>query len=235
MGNRPYRCHPLGAAQSQNERVTQDPVVPQGQGRAAVLFAVITSALAVRAAVLLATELSRPAYIMPGWVVVVAAICVVLTMIGGAAAARRRRITPWLAPVITTVLLLASLEVFIVAVPLALILLVLIAARALRRILGRIPFDQTVGAPGLLLTVGLVPLFLLIFLGRPVVECTPGGVSSSIPVWAWFGNSVIGGPVSGSASGSSDSIVSRGTETVGGTTYSWICRDSTVVQFTPHL
>ena len=109
-------------------------MVAQGQGRAAVLLAVITSALAVLAAVLLATELSQPAYIMPAWVVVVAAICVVLTMIGGAAAARRRRVTPWLAPVITTVLLLASLEVFVIAVPLALILLVLVAVRALRRV-----------------------------------------------------------------------------------------------------
>ena len=199
-----------------------------------MLFAVISSALAVLAATLLATELSQPAYIMPVWVVVVAAICVVLTMIGGAAAARRHRATPWLAPVITSVLLLASLEGFVVAVPLALILLVLIAVRPLRRVLGRIPFDQTVGAPGLLLTVGLVPLLLLIFLGRPVVECTPDGVSSSIPVWAWFGNDVVGGPVASSASASSDSIVSRGTETVGGITYSWICRGSTV-QFTPHV
>ncbi len=200
-----------------------------------MLFAVITSVLAVLAAVLLATELRQPAYVMPAWVVVVAAICVVLTVIGGAAAARRRRVTPWLAPIITTVLLLASLELFIVAVPLALVLLVLIAVRPLRRVFGRIPFDLTVGAPGLLLTVGLVPLFLLIFLGRPVVECAPGGVSSGIPIWAWFGNGVVGGAISSSGSGTSDSIVSTGTETVGGTTYSWICRGSAIVQFTPHL
>jgi hypothetical protein len=198
-----------------------------------VALAVSTSALAVIAAVVLAARLSQPAYIMPVWVVVVAAICVALTVIGGAAAARRRRVTPWVAPLVTGVLLVASLELFIVTVPLTLILLVLITVRAVRRGLGRIPSSQRVGAPGFLLTVGLVPLFLLIFLGRPVIECTPGGGSSALPIWAWFGNS---GPNSSgsfdSASGSSQQSTATGTETVGGTTYSWVCHGSTVVQFT---
>jgi hypothetical protein len=206
-------------------------VVQTGQGKAAVALAISTSALALLAAVVLATRLSQPAYIMPIWVVVVAAICVVLTVIGGAAAARRRRVTPWVAPVVAGVLLLGSLELFIVTVPLALILLVLVTVRAARRSLGRIPADQSVGAPGFLLTVGLVPLFLLIFLGSPVIECTPRGGSSAVPVWAWFSDGA-GSSGSVSGSGSSDPSVSTGTETVGGTTYSWVCHGSTVVQFT---
>ena len=210
-------------------------MVQSTHGRTAVALAVTTSALAVLAAVVLATHLSQPTYVMPTWVVVVAAICVVLTVIGSAAAARRRRVTPWLAPVVTGVIAVASLELFILAVPLALILLVLVTVRALRRVSGRIPGDQSVGAPGFLLTIGLVPLFLLIFLGRPIVECTLGGGSSAVPVWAWFGSG--GGSSNGismSASGSSDLSASSGTETVGGTTYSWVCHDSTVVQFTMH-
>jgi hypothetical protein len=198
-----------------------------------VALAVSTSALAVLAAVVLAAELSQPAYVMPIWVVVVAAICVVLTVIGGAAAVRRRRVTPWLAPAVTGVLLVASLELFVLTVPIVLILLVLVIVRLVRRVSGRVPGDQSVGAPGLLLTVGLVPLFLLILLGRPVIECTLGGGSSALPVWAWFGNgrgSSNAGSVSGS--GSSDLSVSSGTETAGGTTYSWVCHGGTVVQFT---
>src|SRR4029077_10487741 len=132
------------------------------------------------------TESRQPAYIMPIWVVALAAICVVLTVIGGGIAVRRRRVTPWLAPLVTGVLLVASLELFVITVPLLLLLLVVTSVRAVRRGLGRIPVDQSVGALGSLLTAGMVPLFLLIFLGGPVVQCIPGGASSGIPVWAWF-------------------------------------------------
>ena len=196
-----------------------------------VALAVITSALAALAAVVLGTEFRQPAYIMPMWVVALAAICVVLTVIGGAVAVRRRRVAPWLAPAVTGVLLVASLELFVLTIPLLVLLLVLISVRAVRRGLGRIPADKSVGAPGFLLTVGLVPLFLLILLGRPVVECTSGGVSNAIPVWAWFASGV-GGSVSGSGSGSSNSIVSSGVETSSGTTYSWVCDGSNVLHFT---
>lgn len=203
--------------------------------RAALALAFGTSALAVLAAVVLARDLSQPTYIMPVWVVVVAAICVVSTMSGGGAAVRRGRLTPWLAPVVTAFLALACLEVFTLAIALALILLGLVTVRALRRVSGRIPRVQSVGAPGFLLTVGLVPLLLLIFLGRPVVECSTGGSSNAVPVWAWFGTgSGFNVNVSGSGSGSSDSTVSTGTESIGSTTYSWVCDGSTVAHFTTH-
>ena len=107
----------------------------------ALVLAVTTSALAVFAAVVLANQLSQPAYIMPIWVVVAGGSCVVLTVIGGAAAARRRRVTPWLAPLVVGVLLVASLELFVITILVALILLVLISARAVRRLLGGIPPD----------------------------------------------------------------------------------------------
>ncbi len=207
-------------------------MVQRSHRRAAVALAAGTSALAALAAVVLTTRLSQPAYLMPAWVVVVAAFCVVLTVIGGAAAARRRRIIPWVAPVVTGVLVVASLELFIVTIPLALILIALITVRVVGRRSGRIPADHTVGTPGVLLTLGLVPLFLLLFLGRPVIQCSPGGGTSAVPVWAWFNDGGGGSSGSASGSGSSDTSVSTGTETVGRTTYSWVCRGSTVVQFT---
>jgi hypothetical protein len=194
---------------------------------------VSTSALAALAAVVLGTESRQPAYIMPIWVVAVAAICAVLTVIGGAVAVRRRRVTPWLAPAVAGVLLVASLELFVITIPLLLILLILISVQAVRRGLGRIPADQNVGAPGFLLTIGLVPLLLLFFLGGPIVECMSGGSSSGIPVWAWFANGAgVSVSVSGSGSGSSNSSVSTGTENANGATYSWVCNGSNVVQFT---
>lgn len=201
--------------------------------QAALALAVSTSAVAAFAAVVLGTRFSQPAYIMPIWVVVVAAICVVPTVIGGAVAARRGRASPWLAPAVISVLAVASLELFFVVIPIALILLLLLMVRARRLASARSPGDQRVGVPGFLLTIGLVPLFLLIFLGSPVVACTTDGSSNASPIWAWFGS---GGSflasVSGSSSGSSDSSVSTGTETVGATTYSWVCNGSTVVRFT---
>jgi hypothetical protein len=212
--------------------VSHDPVVRPSRRWPSVVLAVTTSALAVLAAVVLATEFSQPAYIMPIWVVVAAGICVALTVIGGAVAARRRRVSPWLAPVVVGVLLVASLELFIITIPLALMLLVLISVRSVRRVRSRIPADQRVGAPGVLLTVGLVPLFLLLFLGRPVIECTPGGGNSGIPVWVWLGNGVGSAGGSASVSGSSDSNLSTGTETADGTTYAWVCHGSELVQFT---
>jgi hypothetical protein len=75
-------------------------------------MAVSTSALAVLAAVVLATDLTKPAFIMPIWVAVVAAICVVPAVIGGAVAVRRGLITPWVAPAAVSVLAVASLELF---------------------------------------------------------------------------------------------------------------------------
>lgn len=198
-----------------------------------VALAASTSALAAVAAVVIGTESRQPAYIMPIWVVAVAAVCVVLTVIGGAVAVRRRRVSPWLAPAVTGVLIVASLELFVITIPLLLILLILISVRAVRRGLGRISADQSVGAPGFLLTIGLVPLFLLIFLGDPIVECMSGGSSSGIPVWAWFANGAgVSGSVSGSGSGSSNSSVTTGTETANGATYSWVCNGSNVEQFT---
>lgn len=217
------------------EKVHQAPTVQVARKPAALAMAAITSALAVGAAVRLAIELAQPAYIMPVWVVVVAAICVVPTVIGGAVAARSGRVTPWLAPLGVIFLLVGSLELFIFIVPIALILIALIVLRAVRRREGLVPWTLNVGAPGLLLTIGLVPLFLLIFLGSPVVACTSDGSSSAVPVWEWFasGNGYFGG-VSGFASGSSGSTISTGTETFGGTTYAWVCDGGTVTHFTTH-
>ena len=215
------------------EKANQAPGVQVTHQRAALAMAAITSALAVGAAVRLAADLAQPAYIMPVWVVVVAAICVVPTVIGGAFAARSGRVTPWLAPLGVSILLVAGLELFIFIVPIALILIALVILRAVRRGERLVPWTLSVGAPGLLLTIGLVPLFLLIFLGSPVVACTPDGSSSAVPVWEWFaGGDGYFGSVSGSASASSGSTISTGTETFGGTTYAWVCDGSTVTHFT---
>jgi hypothetical protein len=214
-------------------KVHQGPAGQVTHHRAALAMAVITSALAVLWAWDLTTDFGQPAYIMPIWVVVVAWLCEIPTVIGGAVAARSGRVTPALAPLGVSVLLVASLELFVFVIPIAVIVIALLILRAMRRAERLVPWTLSVGVPGLLLTIGLVPLFLLVFLGRPVVACTPGGGSSAIPIWEWFSSdSGFFGTVSGSSSGSSDGAVSTGTETVGGTTYAWVCDGSTVTHFT---
>lgn len=197
------------------------------------MLAVGTSAVAVFAAVTLGIRFTHPAYIMPLWVVVIAGTCVVPTAVGGLIAVRRGRAAAWLAPALVSALAVASLELFVFVIPIAVILLLLFIVRARRLASTRGPGERGAGIPGVLLTIGLVPLFLLIFLGSPVVACTADGESSASPIWAWFGGdgSVLSGE-SGSSSGSSDSSVSTGTETVGATTFSWVCKESTVVRFT---
>ena len=213
--------------------MVEAPVVQSTHRRAALVLAVSTSAIAAFVAAVLGTRFSQPAYIMPIWVVVVAAICVVPTVIGGAVAVRRGRAAAWLAPALISLLAIATLELFVFVIPIALILLLLFVVRARRLASTRGPGEHGAGIPGLLLTIGLVPLFLLIFLGSPVVACTTDGESNASPIWAWFGSdgSFLSSE-SGSSSGSSDSGVSTGTETVGATTYSWVCNGSTVVLFT---
>jgi hypothetical protein len=138
-----------------------------------------------------------------------------------------------MAPAMTSALLVATLEAFFFVILMALLLLGLVIVRAARLSRGWMPRADA-AFPGFLLTVGLVPLFLLMFLGRPVVECTTDGGSSAIPIWAWFGSGGIPSSVSGSSSQSLENSVSTGTETVGATTYSWVCNGSTVTHFTTH-
>jgi hypothetical protein len=153
--------------------------------------------------------------------------------VGGLIAARRGRAAAWLAPALISVLAIATLELLVFVIPIALILL-LFVMRGRRLATTRGPGEGGAGIPGLLLAIGLVPLFLLIFLGSAVVACTTDGSSNAIPVWAWFGNSGILSSESGSSSGSLGSSVQTGTETVGAVTYSWVCNGSNVVRFTTH-
>jgi hypothetical protein len=77
---------------------------------------------------------------------------------------------------------------------------------------------------GLILTLGLVPLCLLVLLRGPVVDCMSNGVDGGSPIWAWLGSLGTGAGMSESGSSmSSDLNQTTGSVTVGGTTYSYVC------------
>lgn len=152
-----------------------------------LVFASLTILLAVAAAGEIAVEWAQPAYIMPWWIVAIGLAAALAAVAGSVMAARRHRLKPWIAPALTAIIVLAELEL-IILLPLLLIVLVALAVRAWRRTTGRAPLSDAIGAPGFLLSAGLVPLMLLLLLGGPVAECFAGGEGSSAPVWTWGDN-----------------------------------------------
>jgi hypothetical protein len=84
---------------------------------------------------------------------------------------------------------------------------------------------------GLVLTLGLVPLCLLVLLRGPVVDCTSNGVDEGSPIWMWLGSLGTGAGIAGTASTSSDLDRTTGSVMAGGTTYSFVCVGPKLAQF----
>lgn len=196
------------------------------------------SAFAVWTAVVIGQHWRQPNYAMPMTVVVIAALCAVLTATGAGMATRRGDMArSWLTVLTTLLFLWGFLTIFSIGIGL------LIAAVGLLVVRVRLPAVHPVGhlnvgiGAGLLLALGLVPLTALAISG-PVVECTAGGVQSSVPMWSWFS------PASGRSSSGGNSLNAHGEEspsgtqrttgrvTVGGTTYAYTCTDNHLTRFT---
>jgi hypothetical protein len=202
----------------------------QTLGAALVL---ITTCGGVLLTVILEARRQQPAYAMPVMVVVIAGLCVALIAIGGVLAMRARCVTPWLAPVVAMALVFGFLVAGTLIVAPVVVLVLLLSRyspwtdRSARRRLSH-------GAAALL-TLGMVPLGLLA-MDRPVVECLPPGVSSSAPVWTWFGAGSVSGMTSMQSGGLSNSSSgpqrSAGSITEGGMTYFYTCAGDRLSQFT---
>ncbi len=197
-----------------------------------VALGLLAVAFAARTVLVIAQERGEPNYAMPVPVVAVAVFCGVLTVVGAYVAARDTNgLRPWLTVLAALLFLWGFLTMFSIGLGL---LLAAVATLLIRlRLADHQPLGERhlpVGA-GLLLSAGLVPLSALSISG-PVVECTPGGVQSSVPVWA----------VLGSASGqtwvtsSAASVASRraaGHVTVDGDTYAYTCTNGRLTSFQP--
>ena len=195
------------------------------------LLALATSGLAILLAIVLGIRWRQPAYVMPLAIVVVGALCALLTAFGGAMAVLRGQVTPWLAPPVTLILIYGFLAVGVLVIVPVLVLLLLVNRRVRRVQVVRTSSSRAGSA--LLLTLGLVPLCVLVLLGEPVVECMSQGVETSTPIWSWLGN--LGAGETGSVSSSSSAPGrSGGSVTEGGTTYSFLCLGTRLVQFASH-
>ena len=186
-------------------------------------------AFAARAAVVIGQEWREPNYAMPVSVVAVAAFCGVLTMVGAYVAARDTNgLRPWLTVLTALLFLWGFLTIFSIGLGL---LLAAIASLVMRlRLVDHQPLGGrhfVIGA-GLLLSVGLIPLSALSISG-PVVECIPGGVQSSVPIWTLFGAASGRGGMT--SSGSVSSQQAAGHVTVGGTAYGYTCTDGRLTSF----
>jgi hypothetical protein len=207
----------------------------KGAGHAAqvlaALLALCTTALAILLAALLVIWWRQPAYVMPFWVVLAGCLCAGLTGIGGFLATRRGQVTSWLAPTIT----LAALLGFLVAGTLVLlpvmVVLLLVANHRGHRV-PAIPQPRRRVSAGLVLTLGLVPLCLLVLLRGPVVDCMSHGVDEGSPIWMWLGSLGTGAGIAGTGSSTSaDLNQTTGSVTAGGTTYSFVCVGPKLAQF----
>lgn len=207
----------------------------------AAILAVATCTLAILDAVVLTVHWRQPAYVMPFSVVVIGCLCVALTLMGGVVAVRHGHPSAWLAPLATVVFLIGFLELFIFVVVPALVIGILVRLLVSnRRRLHKGDERAVATSPwgkrsALLLTLGLVPLFLLALLGQPVVECSSSGESSSTPIWLWpggFGSGSFSGSTSGGFSNTATPVETSGTATLGNTTYSYVCDGSHLVSFT---
>ena len=195
------------------------------------LLALCTSALAILSAILLGIWWGQPAYVMPFWVVLAGGLCAALTGIGGVLATRRGQATSWLAPTVT----LAALLGFLVAgtlVLLPVIVVLLLVANHRGSTVPATPRPRRHVSAGLVLTLGLVPLCLLVLLRGPVVDCMPNGVDEGSPIWMWLGSLGTGAGIAGTGSStSSDLNQATGSVTAGGATYSFVCVGPKLAQF----
>jgi hypothetical protein len=195
------------------------------------LLALCTSALAILLAILLGIWWRQPAFVMPFWVVLVGSLCAAMTGIGGVLATRRGQATSWLAPTVTLAALLGFLAAGTLVLLPVIVVLLLVAKHRGRRVPGT-PRPRRYVSAGLVLTLGLVPLCLLVLLGGAVVDCMSNGVGGVIPIWMWVGSFGTGAGMSGGGSStSSDLNQTTGSVTAGGTTYSYVCVGPKLTQF----
>jgi hypothetical protein len=195
------------------------------------LLALCTTALAILLAILLGIWWRQPAYVMPFWVVLAGCLCAGLTGTGGVLATRRGQVTSWLAPTVTLAALLGFLSVVGVLVLLPVMVVLLLVANHRGHRVPAIPQAKRRVSAGLVLTLGLVPLCLLVLLRGPVVDCTSDGVDEGSPIWMWLGSLGTGAGIAGTASTSSDLNQTTGSITAGGTTYSFVCVGNKLAQF----
>jgi len=197
-----------------------------------VALGLLVIAFAARTAVVIGQEWREPNYAMPVSVVAVAAFCGVLTMVGAYVAARDTNgLRPWLTVLTALLFLWGFFTIFSIGLGL---LLAAIACLVIRlRLAGHQPLVQRhfLLGSGLMLSAGLIPLSALSISG-PVVECIPGGVQSSVPIWTLFGSA--SGRSGMTSSGSSvSSQQAEGRVTVGGTTYGYTCTNGRLTSFQP--
>src|ERR1700736_3623437 len=190
---------------------------------------IAAAAVAVFVLVLLIERQGALGYGMPLAVLVIAYVCVPLTLEGALLAMRRRLpLTPWLTLLTTLLLTFAVVTIFSIGVIfLAAGIISLVARVRIRATQPSQTWRSRIGA-GFLLSLGFAPLSLLAIQG-PIVSAMTGGVSSSTPLWPWFGG--LGGVGMSSGSGSSESNQITGTVTAGGTTYSYVCVGDQLIQF----
>ncbi len=197
-----------------------------------VALGLLAIAFAARTAVVIGQEWREPNYAMPIWVVAIASFCGALTLVGAGAASRGGRgLRAWLTVLTAELLLWGLLTIFSVGLGLLLAGIACLVVRLRLSVHRPLVRRHLVVGAGILLSVGLIPLSALSISG-PVVECLPGGVESSVPVWTLFGSGGGSSPMTSSGT-SVSSQQSAGHVTIGATTYGYTCTKGRLTSFQP--
>jgi hypothetical protein len=198
--------------------------------RPAIVLCGLVPLLACAGVVKLGVESRQPTFQMPFVVVGCGAIAAIALAAGCVAVVRSGDVYPWRLLGAAFLIVVSLLLAVLVAGVLGLAFCVVFGAVALRRCVRVLrapsPARKRAGI-GALLTVGAIPLLILVVQG-PVAECSSRGATTSIPVWLWPQASK-GGIGEGGFYGPG---LSSGSETVGGTTYSFVCQNGQVSNFT---
>jgi hypothetical protein len=193
-----------------------------GRRAAAALLGAAAAGVGAWRFAVLAGHGGRAAYAMPPSVLVVAAAALAGLLLSTVVTVRAARADVTLLGILTAGLLAYGI-LGILSIGLPLLLLGAAACTGLVRRLCGAPPSLRLAGPAL----GAAVVAIVVLAGQPpVVECEPGGVTSSTPLWLFTG-----GASGGSGSASSDTDVHSGTVTAGGSTFTYTCAGDRMSDF----
>ena len=188
------------------------------------LYAVTAVLVAVWMGLTVHEHAQHPEYLIPRSAEVILLFAVLFILVSAIAGMTLAKGSMIFLSALAILMILAGVLFIPYGVPLiwAGMLLMVVAIRRLEKLSARM--KVSIVGLGCIAALSMGLLFMA-WRHRPVVECTPDGMTGTLGYW--YG----GGPSGSSGSSTSGPGGSRGSQTFDGKTYSWVCRGGEVVDF----